>query len=202
MLTVNRGLLSVGLCLVLAACAAGVTSEVTRFHRGALPLGETVAIVPLDEAKQGGIEFAAYERLVADVLEAIGYRVVEPGSDPAMLARMDYAVGPAQTRIQDWSGSYVHYHFYRGHFYPWYFGTYWDEPRVYGYSVYPRSLDLVMARASGEVVFEGHVRSVGQEQNLNEVMPYMVTAMFQNFPGESGVTKVVTIRRDGERAPY
>lgn len=30
----------------------------------------------------------------------------------------------------------------------------------------------------------------------------MVTAMFQNFPGESGVTKVVTIGKDGEPAPY
>jgi hypothetical protein len=27
-------------------------------------------------------------------------------------------------------------------------------------------------------------------------MPYMVTAMFTNFPGESGLTKIVTVETD------
>lgn len=202
MLNVKKSLLTLGMTCVLAACAAGVTSEVTRFHRGVPPLGQTIAVVPLDEAKLGGIEFATYAGLVAEKLEAMGYRVVADQGGAQVLAKLDYSVGPAQTRVQNWSGSYVHYHFYRGRHYPWYFGTYWDEPQVYTYSVYPRRLDLVMARADGEVVFEGHVRSIGQQQNLNEVMPYLVTAMFHNFPGESGVTKVVTIRKDGERDPY
>lgn len=202
MLNLKNALTALGLSLVLAACASGVTSEVTRFHRGAPPQGETIAVVPMDEAKHGSLEFAAYSKLVADKLRAIGYKVVAPGSEADMLARMDYSVGPAQTRISNWSGSFVHYHFYRGRYYPWYFGPYWEEPLIYTDSVYPRALDLTMVRSGGEVVFEGHVRSIGRQQNINEIMPYLVTAMFHNFPGESGMTKVVTIRRDGEKSPW
>jgi hypothetical protein len=198
----NSVIAALGISIVLAACAAGVTSEVTRFHRGAPPQGETVAIVPLDEAKQGSLEFAAYSKMVADKLNTLGYRVVTPASNPDLLAKIDYQVGTAQTRIKKWSGSFVHYHFYRGHFHPWYFGSYWDEPLVYAQTVFMRRLDLVLAGARGDAWFEGHVRSVGRNDNLNEIMPYLVAAMFHNFPGESGVTKVVTIRKDGEAGPY
>jgi len=202
MFKLKTALALLGLTLLLAACAAGVTSEVTRFHRGAPPRGETVAIVPLDEARQGSLEFAAYANMVAEKLNTLGYRVVQPGGAPDLLAKMGYSVGAAQTRIENWSGTFVHYHFYRGRFYPWYYGPYWDEPLVYAQTVYPRRLDLVLVGAGGDVWFEGHVRSVGRQENLNEIMPYLVTAMFHNFPGESGVTKVVTIRKDGDSAPY
>jgi hypothetical protein len=82
-------------------------------------------------------------------------------------------------------------------------GAYWDEPSVYAYTVYPRQLILNIEQAKdGAVVFEGKVKSYGTEDNLNEVMPYLVDAMFQNFPGESGVTRVVTIRKRGDTQPW
>ncbi len=115
---------------------------------------------------------------------------------------MDYAVGPAQTEIQTWPDDYVHYHFYYGRYYPYYYGHYWDEPSIYSYTVYPRTLDLRIVTADGVNVFEGHVKSIGREDNMNEVITYLIEAMFQNFPGESGVTKVVTIRKDGDARPY
>jgi hypothetical protein len=46
------------------------------------------------------------------------------------------------------------------------------------------------------VLFEGRVQSTGREREIARVMPYMITAMFNNFPGESGVTKVVTIEKN------
>ncbi len=115
---------------------------------------------------------------------------------------MDYSVGPAQTKIESWPRNFVRYHFYYGHYYPYYYGPYWDEPEIYSYTVYPRTLDLNIIRPSGESIFEGHVKSIGREQNLNEVMPYLVEAMFHSFPGESGMTKVVTIQKDGTARPY
>ena len=45
--------------LLLGGCATSVTSEVTRFHKGAQPSGETIAVVPLADAKKGSLEFAA-----------------------------------------------------------------------------------------------------------------------------------------------
>jgi len=187
--------------LIVACTGTGVTSEVTRFHRVQQPSGETIAIVPADEARVGSIEFASYAAIVADRLAALGYKVVTSG-ETDLVARMDYAVGPAETEIRAWPRNYVHYHFRLGHPYPYYFGHYWDEPEVYAYTVYPRSLDIDIVDKEGTAVFEGHVRSVGRESNMNQVIEYLVDAMFQNFPGESGVTKVVTISKDKDHRPY
>ena len=190
------------LVMMLGGCASQVTSEVTRFHRDSKPMGETIAITPLSNAKQGSLEFASYAGLVAKKLTEIGYKVVDVSAKPDLLARMDYAVGPAQTKIQSFPRNFVFYRFYYGYYHPYYFGHYWDEPEVYSYTVYPRTLDLNIVHSDGESLFEGHVKSVGREQNINQVMPYLVEAMFNNFPGESGVTKVVSIQKDGTTQPY
>lgn len=181
--------------LLLAACASEVTSQVTRFHRIAPPHGETIAILPMDKALRGSLEFASYAALVAKRLSAIGYTVVTSGT-PELYAKMSYGVGSGETRIQAWNGAYVHYHFYFGHPHPYYMGAWWDEPSVYAYTVYPRRLDIDIVKArDGKMIFEGKVKSYGRQSDLTEVMPYLVDAMFQNFPGESGVTRVVTIRK-------
>ena len=188
--------------LLLGACAGQVTSEVTRFHQDSQPLGETIAVVPSAASKQGSLEFASYARLVAVKLSKIGYRVVDANANPDLLAKMDYAVGPAETKIKSWPRNFVHYRFHYGYYYPYYYGGFWDEPEIYSYTVYPRALDLAIVRSNGESIFEGHVKSIGLEQNINQVMPYLVEAMFNNYPGESGVTKVVTIQKDGTTRPY
>ena len=198
---IKRGLV-LAMVMLLGACAGQVTSEVTRFHKDSQPRGETIAVVAGDASKQNSLEFAAYARIVAAKLIQIGYRVVPANARPLLLAKMDYSVGPAETKIKSWPRSYVHYRFSYGYYYPYYYGPYWDEPYVYSYTVYPRSLDLTIVRPNGESLFEGHVKSIGREQNINEVIPYLIEAMFHNFPGESGVTKVVTIQKDGTTQPY
>ena len=198
---IRHGLIP-AIVMLLAACAGQVTSQVTRFHQGSLPSGETIAVVAGDPSKQNSLEFSAYARIVAAKLFQIGYRVVPADARPQLLAKMDYSVGPAETKVKSWPRSFVHYRFSYGYYYPYYYGTYWDGPEVYSYTVYPRALDLSIVRANGESLFEGHVKSIGREQNINEVIPYLIEAMFHNFPGESGVTKVVTIQKDGTTQPY
>lgn len=202
MRTVIRTLFVLSMLVLINGCATSVTSEVTRFHKGATPAGETIAIVPMDNAMQGSLEFDAYAKEVAKQLDKIGYKVVDAGARPDLLAKMDYSVGPPQTRIRSWPRNYVHYHFYYGDPYPFFYGRYWDEPEVYSYTVYMRSLKVNIVRPDGKSLFEGHVESVGQDHNLNQVMPYLAKAMFNNFPGESGITKVVTIQQEHTNHPY
>lgn len=192
----------IGTALLLAGCASQVTSEVTRFHRATPPQGESIAIVPSNKAMTGSLEFARYAALVANKLSALGYTVVTSGK-PQLYAKMNYSVGPGEMRIRSWNGNYVHYHFYYGHPYPFYMGSYWDGPSVYAYTVYPRNLNLDIVKATdGMMIFEGKVKSYGREDNLSAVMPYLIDAMFQNFPGESGVTRVVTITKRGDSKPW
>lgn len=200
--SIGLAVVAAGLALLLAGCANQVTSEVTRFHRAAPPQGETIAIVPSNSSMKGSLEFARYAGLVAAKLSAIGYTVIDTGK-PQLMAKLDYSVGAGETRIKSWGGDYVHYHFYYGHSHPFYMGAYWDEPTVYSYVVYPRYLNLNIVQTSdGAMIFEGKVKSYGTEDSLTGVMPYLVDAMFQNFPGESGVTRAVTIIKRGDSKPW
>ena len=94
---------------------------------------------------------------------------------------------------------FARYHFGFGRYYdPFYWGIYDTyTPEVYSVPTYMRNLQMnIVDESEGERIFEGRVQSNGTGNQLPEVMPYLITAMFENFPGESGVTKVVTIETD------
>jgi len=199
-----RILVLVPLLLLLGSCTSSIKSEVVTFHEGPLPQGETIRVVAVDTAKKGSLEFEHYAGMVRDNLRTIGYNPVT-GDEPAeLLAEMDYSVGEGMTNVRSrpdtFNRGFARYHFYYGHFHdPFYFGLYSDwKPDVYSFTVYNRKLEMNIVRNDGnrEVLFEGRVQSIGRDQEIARIMPYLITAMFRNFPGESGVTKVVTIGKD------
>lgn len=194
-----------GLCaallLLLAACTTSLRSNVVSFHEGPLPAGETIRIVAADPAREASLEFRNYANLVSEELRKIGYSPVSGGADAQLLAELDYnvALGPTTVRI-DQPQRFVRYHFYYGRYYdPFYFGVYnqWG-PEVFTTPAYERTLQLNIMRNDEERsrIFEGRVQSTGRQNLLPQIMPYLITAMFANFPGENGVTKVVTIEMD------
>lgn len=184
---------------LLSGCASKVQQDVVTFHEGLLPRGETIAIEPMEDIAPGSQEFRHYRTLIADKLSQLGYQPVESGKPSILVARVSYSVSDGQTRIRSDHHNYVRYHFYYGHYLdPFYYGFYdnWP-PEQYSYTVYNRKLMMNIARTtSNEILFEGRVQSIGREKEIAEVMPYMITAMFNNFPGESGITKVVTIEKE------
>ena len=188
--------------ILLAGCNNFLRSNVVTFHEGPLPAGETIRVQAKDPDKAKSLEFRRYAALIADELRKIGYSPVNaPEADAELVAEVDYAIaiGPTEVRV-DRDVSYARYHFYYGRYYdPFYFGVNntWS-PKVYTVASYDRSLEMNIVRSGtdGERIFEGRVQSPGTRNNLPEIMPYLITAMFTNFPGESGVTKVVTIEMD------
>jgi hypothetical protein len=172
------------------------------FHEGPLPNGETIRVVPLDPEKAPSLEFRSYAEIVNEELRKIGYTpVTEEDGRAQLLAEVDYSVEPGQPAVDvNNPNRFVRYHFSAGRFYdPFYFGIY-DTlgPDLYTTPTFLRNLELNIVRndETMERIFEGRVQSSGYDNQLPEIMPYLVTAMFKNFPGESGVTKVVTIERD------
>ncbi len=191
--------------LVLSGCAARVENDVTVFHEQLMPAGETIRVVPADPSNSGSLEFRSYANRISEELRKIGYTpVTEPDVVADLIAEVDYSVeaGPTEVHSEPSSG-FVRYHFGFGRYYnPWYIGTsfdpFWNDREVYSTATYQRNLEVNIMNADGEMarVFEGRVESNGTESSLPEVMPYLITAMFSNFPGESGTTKVVTIEKD------
>ena len=211
------GKIAAGLMLLLlAACASQIKTDVARFHRMPPPQGESFTVVAADPAKQESLEFHTYAQYVAAEMVKQGYRQAEGGTPASLVVRIDYGVSSGREKIATRPGtaSYAPYYYSWRHraFYPYGWGFYdpfwggpFSEPEVYSYTVYTRqlSMDIVRPGASqaaagkegdGAVpMFEGRVESVGKDNRLPEVMPYLVQAMFTDFPGTSGVTKQVTI---------
>ncbi|MFQ5534503.1 MAG: DUF4136 domain-containing protein [Sphingomonadales bacterium] len=196
------------IALVVASCANKMTSEVTRFHKLAAPAGETVRIMPKDSAKQGSLEFREYAQLIGDRLGAFGYRPAAPGATPDLLVRVDYKVGEGQvvTRGYPYGYGYAGHFGHHGHHGHHGFHGFYGYPYYGGYgarsiTVYPRKLEMDIVRQdTSETIFEGVVDSVGRNKHLNQVMHYLVQAMFDGFPGQHGVTHRVTIKLPDEQA--
>lgn len=96
--------------------------------------------------------------------------------------------------------------------YPFYYG--WNDPywyaRPYGpmgygygpfgyggireYTVYKSFLDMnIVRRADNARLFEGHAQARSQTDNLDKLVPPLVTAMFTGFPGKNGETVKITV---------
>lgn len=190
--------------LVVAACTSQIKSDVARFHRMPAPQGETYRIVAADPAKQSSLEFATYADYVAAELNRLGYKRAAAGTQPTLEVKVDYNVSTGREKIATRPGMSVMPYYYSWRhraFYPYAYGFYdpfwgpYPDNEVYSYTVYTRqlSMDIVRIGETKEPLFEGRVESVGRDNRLPEVMPYLVQAMFTDFPGRSGVTKRVTI---------
>lgn len=196
--------LCIALSFLLMSCANEVGCAVTTFHQLPLPNGETIRLEPSNPDKWGSLEYEQYAAIIASNLREAGYNPVRKGEAAELIAEIDYKIALNKIETVRHPGSYVHYSFYYGYYNrPYYRGlyTHW-EPIYYTETVYTRSLSLNVVKTEGRrgpdrtVLFEGIVTSTGRESNLHEIMPYMVTAMFTNFPGESGITKVVTLEKN------
>lgn len=189
------------LCLAsvaLASCASQLRSDVSSWHQLQRPSGETFVIVAKDGAKRGSIEFAHYAEMISQQLQRIGYNAARSSEQPQLVVRIDYGISDGRSQVRSYGGyghfGYGHYGYY-GH--PWGYG--YGYPHYYNdvrsYTVYTRRLEMEIAPASNNAVnlFESKVISDGRNNRLQEVMPYLVEAMFQDFPGPSGVTRRVTV---------
>ncbi len=144
----------------------------------------------------------------ADLIVELDYGVVE--------GQKTVRVSPGVGAFGYYGGYYSHYfnpyfpyrnpYFYGSRFYgyPYGYGGFYDPfgyyplgygPSVRTYANYNRYLKMVIRpNKDGALnLYEGEVKSTGRNSNLHEVMPYMVQALFTNFPGESGASERVSV---------
>ena len=190
-----------------AACTEPFQARVARFQALPAPQGQTFTIQSHDARKAGGLEFATYANLVSRRLEAVGYR---PAADPrsaTLVVNFDYAVTNPRERIETRPGfgygfgPYGYGGFGYGGFYGrgfgyggfgyggWGYGGFGDYPEVYSQTIYNSHVDLRINRTVDNVaVFEGRAETVATTNDLTKLVPNLITAVFTNFPGNSGQT--------------
>jgi hypothetical protein len=188
--------------LFLAACGPRmVESDVTRFTAtaGGPPPG-SVAIMPLSD-QRGSLEFQAYAEMVADELGRAGYPPVPVTADPPPVyeAWLTWGVGDAVSEIRSspttvFGGTSV-FGSRTG------FGLGMGVPlgstaTVESRTLYTKWVRLVMrpfGTPNAANVFEGRAITSEGGPSIDPVMPYLVEALFTNFPGGTGRTERVRI---------
>jgi hypothetical protein len=214
-MTLKRTLLAVAAPLALlsmAGCATDFHAHVARFQRLPAPQGQTFSIQPTNPADRGGLEFATYASEVSAHLAQIGYRPAQSG--PAdMIVQLGYGVDHGQQRVTTtpgfgggWGPGWGGYGGFgygrfggwggRGWGYGWgdpFFGGGFGYPDVESYTIYSSMLTMTITRADGARLFEGRARAHSATDDLTQLVPNLIDAMFSGFPGNSGQDIKITI---------
>lgn len=204
------------LALALSACVAPFEARVARFQQLPAPAGNSFVIEPRDKANEGGLEFATYANLVRQKLIAAGYQEAASAEASVLTVQLDYTVSDPREKVRSrpgfggwgpgfggglgfggwgpywgagWGG-------WGGGFGGWGpgFGGGWNN-EVYSVTNYNAVVALRINRNTDKrSVFEGRAETVSNSNNLTKLVPNLVTAIFTNFPGNSGET--VNVRFD------
>lgn len=177
---------------------------------GALP-GQ---VYVFKRAAPADLERQNYEKLLREQLARQGLQEAALGEPAALAVTMDYAVSARDVRVIEtvlvdpWYGT------------PWYgpgyYNPYWGWPGYrspfYGpmwpampvareqqrrYTVFHRELKVrIEDVAKKQPLYDVTVKSEGEEGNLAKLMPYLVASAFKDFPGKSGVPRVVELKME------
>ena len=198
----------------LSACAApGFRTEVSRFN--ALPastLGQSFYVTSDDPKLSGGLEFAQYASVLSQEMVAEGFVPAASADSADLVVNMAYSVDKGEAKLyRDYDPFYFGMGFggYGGWGHPGYYGRRharmrflygWNDPWLFGPSrmesvtIYTTQLDVrIDRRADGNRLFEGKAMARSNTNNLQKVVPNLVTAMFTDFPGNNGETVKITV---------
>jgi len=183
--------------LVLAGCATGLPTQVSRFNALSAPSGQTFVIQAADPHNQGGIEFGQYAQLVRQRLIAQGFRDAGNAERSDLVVMLDYGVDNGQAKVVGYPSLSARFGF--GAYRPFYWG--WYDPfafdsgtEVRSYRVFTSFVDMDIKRTSdGQAVFEGTAKARSTSDKLPRLVPNLVEALFTNFPGQSGETVRITV---------
>jgi hypothetical protein len=199
----------VALGFLVSACSSGlrIESEVTTFHKLGTFVGTPVAIVPAQE-QSGSLEWETYADQLSRGLTLNGF-VLAPPDKARYLVMFDYFIG--EPRVQAYTVPIFGQTGVSSATTVGTVSTYGNTSTITGTTTYTptygikgvapvqntvfeRGLVVAMfensvATSGGRApVYEAKVRSVGSSGNLARVVPHMIDALFEDFPGASGRT--------------
>lgn len=203
--------------LALGACAApGLPTQVSRYEAMPAPQGQSFVVVP-GLGQKDGLQFSQYAGLVRRHLSALGYSEAPSREAASFVVELDYGVDRGRDRVvvrpdpfargygygYGYRPYYSRFGYFGRHRRPFYYG--WHDPFLFDdmgsidrYRVYTSHLELDIRTRDGQPLFEGRAEAQSRDDNLGELVPNLIEAMFTDFPGRSGETVRITVpsRRD------
>lgn len=201
-------LLLVTLVALLAGCASPITARVTSFNQWpADAAGSTFSFIsPVDSTRE--LEQATYESHVQAALERQGLRRAPPGQVGRIQAEVRVVSHSDQ---KTWLQPVYHDHpvflppyrdaagrVFPGAWVPDPFGPRYVGDRQVSRIVWLGNLRLRLLDSRGSppgkphTVFESRASYEGDSDDLPALMPYLVRAVFDDFPGQNGRTRNVS----------
>jgi len=194
-----------GLAL-LGACASPFEARVQSFQTMPPAQGQTFVVKPADASQPASLEFQSYASLVSAQLQQLGFRPAAGADSAELMVLMDFGAGPGRERLATrpgmatsswgWYGRGWHGRspMWWGSFYDPFWGSSWNQPEVYSFTVYPAFLEIDIIRASDKTpLFEGRAETTTRVNDLPSTMPQLVNALFTDFPGEPARSRVVRV---------
>jgi hypothetical protein len=192
---------------LLTACASPITAKVTSFNQWPADMaGASFSFIrPVDALND--LEQQAYEGRVQTELEKIGLKRVAQGQVGRI--QVDIVTGNGtrnkQFREPIYRDNYIYHPPYRdgagnvfgGFWAPDRFGSRYVGDRTVTRTVQVSNLHLRMLDAQGSApgkphaVFESRAVYEGENEDLATLVPYLVRAVFDGFPGQNGRVRTV-----------
>lgn len=195
--------------LVLSGCAGTIVrSEVTAFHEPATDFGDRTYTFNREASQENDLEYSSYANLVRIELQRLGFT---ERAGARLQVGMRYQVEARDMRvieqvvIDPWYGPGFGRYRYPYGFYGPYADPFWFAPPIVQpverrFVSYSRRLELTIARAADRKnLYQVTVNSEGQNPSLAAVMPAMVKSAFVEFPGPSGVPRVLEVKLEPAR---
>jgi hypothetical protein len=193
--------------LVAASCAVVRTNIAVTNALPAIGSGKTVAIMPYTEGLSAAPDFQGNAAKLAAHFQQKGYTVVAPSGGPApdylafFLYRIDRGtpVNTLEGRAQPPTGSIITYGLRT------IFSS--STHRVYMRAVTVEIVDRARFRPNDSAsylaarVYSGSVTSDGACSTMAPVIDPMLTALFADFPGQSGGIRTVDVPADTACGP-
>lgn len=198
-----EGLVVVAL-LLFGGCALPVNSDVTVFHEWPDQAPRTyrfaTTAVQLDS-----LEYASYRGLMRAELARVGF--IETQS-PRFEVRFRFSSEPRTRRSIEYTNPYyLQPWFYWGSFgsgggfslaapWPGFGAGPYAVERAESWYEYRLMIQIADLAAGARNVYEANAVTGGVSPSIADAMPYLVHAVFADFPGRSGVTRHVEVPRE------
>lgn len=195
-----------GMVVLLSGCATTVRSNVTTFHNWPADLPDRTYVFETTAPADDSLELRAYQDLVRGELARLGFR--EGTRDSASLGvatRFMTTAIPVRVVEVDYPHMYMAPRF--GYFYPrrrgywggWY-SPFWYDPFWHGMPMYTERTQInyqrevqisIRSLRDSKRLFDVTVRNLSRVESTPQIMPLLVGSAFAEFPGPSGVSRVI-----------
>jgi len=185
---------------LMMGCSSTVDCDVVCYHTLGEPMGETVKVIPQDSELAGSSEFGFYAAQFEEQLSKVGYTVNDGGASDLTFA-IKYGTDESLDEAKRPPKCFTRYRYiYEDYGSPYYRGLECYDGQIDSPSKYVHVLALNVYRPTepgdpGEIIYQGIANSESMNNNIGPTMPYLMAALLDGFPGESGEVRSVTIDR-------